>query len=149
MKARKDLYHGISLLTMIFYVLSIFVHSKTETVESIIRLISEILFFSSFVFTTLWKRRLVSLISLILYCIFINLKLFSNTLLIRIEYFSTYEFSMIRFVILFFSILIGVIGFWDKCPIEFVRREFYLKDYMIYLPIIALTFLTQLISRLI
>lgn len=149
MKARKDLYLGISSLTIICYLLMIFVHSKTEKVESIIRLISEILFFTSFVFATLWKRRQVSLISLILYFIFINLKLLSNTLLFRIEYFSTYEFSKIRFVILFFSILIAVIGFWDKCPIKFVRREFYLKDYTIYVPIIVLTFIIQLIPRLI
>lgn len=149
MRERKDLFLRISFLTIICYLLLIFIHSKNETVESFIRLISEILIFTSFIFATLWKRRQVSLISLIMYFVFINLKLLSNTLLFRIEYFSTYEFSIIRFVILLFSILIGVTGFWDNCPIKFVRREFYLKDYMIYLPIIILTFIIQLIPRLI
>jgi len=149
MEEKRVLYRGITFLTIICYLLLIFVQSKTETVVNIIDLISEFLFFTSIIFATLWIRRLVSLISLILYFVFVNLKLFSNPLLCKIEYFSTYEFSIIRFVILVVSVTFMAVGFWYKCPVKFVRQEFDKKDRTIYLPVIILTFLIQLIPRLI
>lgn len=148
MKERRDLYRGITILTMICYILLLFVQSETETVENIIKLTKEIVFFTSVIFATLWIRRQVSLISLILYFVFINLKLLSYPLFFRIEYFSTYEFSIIRFIILIVAVIFMFIGFWDKCPIKFVRQEFDKKDSTIYVPLIALTFLIQLIPRL-
>ena len=149
MEKRIVLYRGITYLTMICFILLIFVQSKTETVENIIYLIRQFIFFTSFIFATLWIRRQVSLISLILFFVFFNLILLSNPLLFKIEYFSTYEFSKIRFVILIVSVIFMLIGFWYKCPIKYVRREFNLKDYTIYVPIIVLTILIQFILRLI
>jgi len=149
MEERRILYRGITLLTMVCYILLLFVQSENETVENIIKLAKEIIFFTSAIFATLWIRRQVSLISLILYSVFFNLKLLSNPFLFRIEYFSTYEFSIIRFGILIVSAIFLFIGFWNKCPIRFVRQEFYKKDYKIYVPVIVLTFLIQLIPRLI
>lgn len=145
----RTFYRGIAFLTMMCYILLLFVQSKIEIVENMIYLIRQFIFFISFIFTTLWIRRNVSLISLILFFIFFNLILLSNPLLFKIEYFDTYEVSKIRFVILCISCIFMLIGFWYKCPIKFVRREFNLKNYMIYVPIIVLTFLIQLISRLI
>jgi hypothetical protein len=148
MEERRDLYRGITILTIICYILLLFVQSETETVENIIKLTKEIVFFTSAIFATLWIRRQVSLISLILYFVFINLKLLSYPLFFRIEYFSTYEFSIIRFIILIVAVIFMFIGFWDKCPIKFARQEFDKKDSTIYVPLIALTFLIQLIPRL-
>jgi hypothetical protein len=149
MEERRVLYRGITLLTMVCYILLLFVQSENETVGNIIKLAKEIILFTSAIFATLWIRRQVSLISLTLYFVFLNLKLLSNPFLFRIEYLSTYELSIIRFGILIVSAIFMFIGFWNKCPIRFVRQEFYKKDYMIYVPVIILTLLIQLIPRLI
>jgi len=83
-----------------------------------------------------------------MYFVFFNLKLLNYPLFFRIEYFSTYEFSIIRFIILIIALLIMLIGLWDKCPIKFARKEFDKKDSTIYAPLIVLLFLIQLIPRL-
>ena len=149
MEQSKELYRGITFITIICYILLLFVHSNTEIGENIIKLIKDTIFLTSATFATLWTRKQVSLFSLILYLIAFNLIFLKTPILFRINYFNNYEFSKLSFGILIVASIFLFIGFWDKCPIKLFKREFYIKDYMILIPTVLLTFFIQFIPRII
>ena len=88
------------------------------------------------------------ILSLLFAAIYFNLRLLINPILIRIDYFYTYNFNLISIIAFILAFLIIIIGLWTKIPIKFVRKEFHFKGYLILVPILILTLLIQTISRI-
>ena len=148
-KNRKDFYLGMMILTAVGYGLTFFIIPETETGKNIISIVHYSLYFLVTIFGTFWLRRQVMIIALFLELLFFNLKLLTNPILIRVEYFYNDTFYLFQTEIIILATLIVFISLWKNVPVKFVRKEFNLKEYIILTPIIVFTLIIQIIARII
>ena len=145
---KKELYRGIAILATVGYFLTLFIQSKTETGKNIVTLMGDLLSYTLIISSAFWIRRQIMIISIFLYFIYFNLKLLKNPVLIRVDFFYTYNFYLVGTG---FLILAGILFFasiWTNIPLKFVRKEFDLKENYILVPLIVVTLLIQVIPRL-
>ena len=145
---KKYLYRGIAILATVGYFLTLFIQSKTETGKNTVTLLGDLLSYTLIISSAFWIRRQIMIISIFLYFIYFNLKLLKNPVLIRVDFFYTYNFYLVGTG---FLILAGILFFasiWTNIPLKFVRKEFDLKENYILVPLIVLTLLIQVIPRL-
>ncbi|GAT63705.1 hypothetical protein PJIAN_4246 [Paludibacter jiangxiensis] len=145
---KKGLYQGILLLASTVYLLSIFIEPSTAVAKNSVSLVQTCLSFLLDILAVFWIRRQIMILSLLFAAIYFNLRLLINPILIRIDYFYTYNFNLISIIAFILAFLIIIIGLWTKIPIKFVRKEFHFKGYLILVPILILTLLIQTISRI-
>lgn len=144
----KEFYSGMVLLAAIAYILSLFIAPSSEIAKNIISLVQACLSFLLDILAVFWMRRQIMILSLLFAAIYFNLRLLINPILIRIDYFYTYDFYLISIIAFILAFLIIIIGLWTKIQIEFVRKEFHFKGYLILVPLLVLTLLIQTISRI-
>jgi len=148
-KKKKEFYRGIVILSSAGYFLSLFIQPESETGKNIASLVSDFLAYSLTILVTFWLQRQIMIISVFLEFFYFNLKLLKNPILIRVDYFYTYNFYLIATGLLILSALILFVSLWTKVPIKYIRKEFKLKEYIIVVPVIVFTLLIQIIARLI
>jgi hypothetical protein len=145
---KKKFYQGMLLLAAAVYILLIFVEPSSETEKNSVSLVRDCLSLLMDILVVFWIRRQVMIISLILFSVFFNLKLLINPLLIRVDYFYTYNFHWATEGLLIIGIIFLGIGLWPNIPFKFARKEFHFKGYLILVPILISTLLIQTISRI-
>jgi len=148
-KKKKEFYLGIVILFSTGYFFSLFILPESETGKNIASLVSDFLAYSLTILATFWLQRQIMIFAVFLEFFYFNLKLLKNPILIRVDYFYTYNFYLIATGLLILSALILFVSLWTNVPIKFIRKEFKLKEYNIVIPVIVFTLLIQIIARLV
>lgn len=148
MTERQLLYRGLSFLSVICYaLLEVFIKMSGKDMPGL-KLIQDLISFSTVLFATLWLRNIPIIIALSLYLIEFNLFIFKNSLLsnITLQEFAK-GYSSFGFIVYIIVIILYFLSISENTKKKAITKEVHFKDSTIVLRALGVICIVQTIGR--